>query len=66
MIADETKGFLIIYAKLASIFGSKTMLLLALTIFTVFSLACGSVNSMTQLSVISQRCKNPEQRDLGS
>jgi len=51
MIADETKGFLIIYAKLASIFGNKTMLLLALTIFTVFSLACGSVNSMTQLSV---------------
>ncbi|RYP27387.1 hypothetical protein DL767_007706 [Monosporascus sp. MG133] len=45
-------GFLVIYAKLASIFGSKTMFLLALILFTVFSIACGSASSMTQLIIL--------------
>lgn len=44
-----TPGFLVIYAKLASIFGPKAMFLLALCLFTVFSIACGSVSTMTQL-----------------
>ncbi|KAK4244994.1 drug resistance transporter EmrB/QacA subfamily [Corynascus novoguineensis] len=45
-------GFLVIYAKLASIFGSKTMFLLALTFFTVFSVGCGLASTMTQLIVL--------------
>jgi len=45
-------GFLVIYAKLSSIFGTKTMFILALTIFTVFSIACGSAHTMTQLIIL--------------
>ncbi|KAL2267092.1 hypothetical protein VTJ83DRAFT_4369 [Remersonia thermophila] len=45
-------GFLVIYAKLASIFGSKTVFLFALTIFTVFSIACGAVSTMRQLIIL--------------
>ncbi|KAB5584990.1 drug resistance transporter EmrB/QacA subfamily [Coniochaeta sp. 2T2.1] len=45
-------GFLVIYAKLASIFGGKTMFLLALTLFTVFSIGCGSASTMTQLIIL--------------
>ncbi|KAK4116666.1 MFS general substrate transporter [Canariomyces notabilis] len=45
-------GFLVIYAKLASIFGSKTMFLLALTFFTVFSIGCGSASTMNQLIIL--------------
>ncbi|KAK3318056.1 major facilitator superfamily domain-containing protein [Apodospora peruviana] len=45
-------GFLIIYAKLATIFGSKTMFLLALTLFTVFLIAYGCASSMTQLIIL--------------
>lgn len=42
-------GFLVIYAKFSDIFGSKFMILLALLIFTVFSIACGAANGMTEL-----------------
>lgn len=42
-------GFLVIYAKLASIFGSKTLFLFALGMFTVFSIGCGLVGNITQL-----------------
>lgn len=42
-------GFLIIYAKFSDVFGRKTMMLLALTIFTVFSIACGVASSMVGL-----------------
>jgi MFS family permease len=42
-------GFLIIYAKFSDIFGAKFMLLLALLIFTVFSIACGAATAMTEL-----------------
>ncbi|KAK3905124.1 drug resistance transporter EmrB/QacA subfamily [Staphylotrichum tortipilum] len=45
-------GFLVIYAKLASIFGSKTMFLFALTMFTLFSVACGAARTMTQLIIL--------------
>ncbi|KAL2200416.1 drug resistance transporter EmrB/QacA subfamily [Corynascus similis CBS 632.67] len=38
-------AFLVIYAKLASIFGSKTMFLFALTFFTIFSFGCGIVRA---------------------
>ncbi|CVL02468.1 related to multidrug transporter [Fusarium mangiferae] len=44
-------GFLIIYSKLSDIFGCKLMLLLAITIFTVFSMACGASDSMVPLIV---------------
>ncbi|KAF5635101.1 major facilitator superfamily transporter [Fusarium sp. NRRL 25303] len=44
-------GFLIIYSKLSDIFGCKLMLLLAITIFTVFSMACGASDSMVLLIV---------------
>ncbi|RBQ79305.1 hypothetical protein FVER14953_21271 [Fusarium verticillioides] len=44
-------GFLIIYSKLSDIFGCKLMLLVAITIFTVFSMACGASNSMVPLIV---------------
>ena len=42
-------GFLVIYAKFSDIFGSKFMLLLALLVFTVFSIACGAANAMNEL-----------------
>ncbi|KAL1836435.1 hypothetical protein VTJ49DRAFT_5156 [Mycothermus thermophilus] len=45
-------GFLVIYAKLASIFGSKTLFLLALTFFTAFSIACGAASTMKQLIIL--------------
>ncbi|KIL87403.1 hypothetical protein FAVG1_09109 [Fusarium avenaceum] len=44
-------GFLVIYAKLSDVFGKKTMLLLALLIFTVFSGLCGAANSIVDLLV---------------
>ena len=42
-------GFLIIYAKFSDIFGRKHMLLIALVLFTVFSIACGLANNMLEL-----------------
>ncbi|KAL9588224.1 MAG: hypothetical protein Q9203_002967 [Teloschistes exilis] len=44
-------GFLIIFARLSDIFGRKLALLSALTLFTVFSLACGVAQTMEQLIV---------------
>ncbi|KAG8160023.1 hypothetical protein KVR01_010660 [Diaporthe batatas] len=44
-------GFLIIYSKLSDILGCKLMLLCAITIFTVFSMACGASDSMPPLIV---------------
>ncbi|KAF5671689.1 major facilitator superfamily transporter [Fusarium heterosporum] len=44
-------GFLIIYSKLSDIFGCKLMLLFAITMFTVFSMACGASKSMTPLAL---------------
>ncbi|RMJ18545.1 hypothetical protein BHE90_000413 [Fusarium euwallaceae] len=45
-------GFLTIYAKLSDIFGKKTMLLLAIAIFTVFSGLCGAANGMVELIIL--------------
>ncbi|KAI0097180.1 major facilitator superfamily transporter [Nemania sp. FL0031] len=45
-------GFLIIYAKLSDILGCKLMLLCAITLFTVFSIACGLSNSMFLLIIL--------------
>lgn len=42
-------GFLVIYAKFSDILGRKFMLLLALALFTVFSIVCGSISSILQL-----------------
>ncbi|KAG5785782.1 hypothetical protein H9Q73_000637 [Fusarium xylarioides] len=42
-------GFLTIYAKLSDVFGKKTMLLLALLIFTLFSGLCGAANNVVDL-----------------
>ncbi|KAI1072877.1 hypothetical protein LB507_011464 [Fusarium sp. FIESC RH6] len=44
-------GFLIIYSKLSDIFGCKLMLLIAITIFTIFSMACGASDSMVPLII---------------
>ncbi|SPJ85735.1 related to multidrug transporter [Fusarium torulosum] len=45
-------GFLVIYAKLSDVFGKKTMLLLALLIFTVFSGLCGAANNIIDLIIL--------------
>ncbi|RBQ79958.1 hypothetical protein FVER14953_21110 [Fusarium verticillioides] len=42
-------GFLTIYAKLSDVFGKKTMLLLALLIFTLFSGLCGAASNVVDL-----------------
>ena len=42
-------GFLIIYARFSDIFGRKPMLLIALVLFTVFSIVCGLANNMLEL-----------------
>ncbi|KAL8995318.1 MAG: hypothetical protein Q9169_004922 [Polycauliona sp. 2 TL-2023] len=44
-------GFLIIFARLSDIFGRKLALLSALTLFTVFSLACGVAQTTNQLII---------------
>ncbi|KAK4184619.1 major facilitator superfamily transporter [Podospora australis] len=44
-------GFLIIYAKLSDTLGTKLLLMIAIGLFTVFSLACGVSNSMLQLII---------------
>lgn len=48
-------GFLVIYAKLSDIFGTKLLLLFAVTIFAVFSVACGVSGTMMQLFVHPHR-----------
>ncbi|KAF4454427.1 hypothetical protein F53441_3054 [Fusarium austroafricanum] len=45
-------GFLTIYAKLSDVFGKKTMLLLALLIFTLFSGLCGATNNVIDLIIL--------------
>ncbi|RGP61088.1 hypothetical protein FLONG3_10643 [Fusarium longipes] len=45
-------GFLTIYAKLSDVFGKKTMLLLALLIFTVFSGLCGATDNVVDLIIL--------------
>lgn len=44
-------AFLTIYAKFSDIMGRKTMMLVALALFTVFSIVCGAVSDMTLLCV---------------
>jgi MFS family permease len=44
-------GFLVIYAKFSDIFGIKFMILLALLVFTAFSIVCGAATGMTELCV---------------
>ncbi|KAK0636738.1 major facilitator superfamily transporter [Bombardia bombarda] len=44
-------GFLIIYAKLSDILGAKLMIMSAITLFTVFSIACGFANSILSLII---------------
>ncbi|KAJ4117611.1 hypothetical protein NW768_010978 [Fusarium equiseti] len=45
-------GFLTIYAKLSDVFGKKTMLLLALLIFTIFSGLCGAASNVVDLIIL--------------
>lgn len=42
-------GFLVIYARLSDIFGRKSTILVALILFTLFSLLCEVAQSMKQL-----------------
>ncbi|RJE22913.1 Major Facilitator Superfamily [Aspergillus sclerotialis] len=44
-------GFLLLFSKLTDIFGSKVLLILAESIFLVFSMACGGAQTVTQLIV---------------
>ncbi|KAJ5595531.1 MFS general substrate transporter [Penicillium hispanicum] len=44
-------GFLTIFAKFSDIFGRKTMLILALSIFSLASLLCGISNSIVELII---------------
>ncbi|KAK2796804.1 hypothetical protein FQN51_009028 [Onygenales sp. PD_10] len=44
-------GFLVIYAKLGDVFGRKTMFLLALALFTLFSILCGAANGIVELII---------------
>ncbi|KAK4125841.1 MFS general substrate transporter [Parathielavia appendiculata] len=44
-------GFLVIYAKFSDIFGTKVLILGAITLFAVFSIACGVSNNMLQLVI---------------
>lgn len=63
-------GFLIIYAKFSDIFGRKIMLLSALLLFTVFSSACGTAQTLLQLcvqeSLETLRLLTGYQQDLSS
>ncbi|KAK7996827.1 phospho-2-dehydro-3-deoxyheptonate aldolase- phenylalanine-inhibited [Apiospora arundinis] len=45
-------GFLIIFARLSDLFGRKSTLVTAITIFTTFSAACGDAQTMTQLIIL--------------
>ncbi|RDL42325.1 Uncharacterized protein BP5553_02304 [Venustampulla echinocandica] len=44
-------GFLVIFAKFSDIFGKKTMFLLALAIFTLFSILCGAAEGIVELII---------------
>ncbi|KAK4224901.1 major facilitator superfamily transporter [Podospora fimiseda] len=44
-------GFLIIYARLSDFLGTKLLLIIALSLFTIFSIACGVSNTMLQLII---------------
>ncbi|EEH05271.1 drug resistance transporter EmrB/QacA subfamily [Histoplasma capsulatum G186AR] len=44
-------GFLVIYAKLGDVFGRKSMFLLALSLFTIFSILCGATNDVVELII---------------
>ncbi|OAT05056.1 MFS multidrug transporter [Blastomyces gilchristii SLH14081] len=43
--------FLVVYAKLGDVFGRKTMFLLALALFTLFSILCGATNDVVELII---------------
>ncbi|KAK3307163.1 major facilitator superfamily transporter [Chaetomium strumarium] len=45
-------GFLVIYAKLSDILGTKLLILFAVGLFSVFSIACGVTNTMLQLIIL--------------
>ncbi|KAK4197310.1 major facilitator superfamily transporter [Triangularia verruculosa] len=44
-------GFLVIFARLSDFLGTKLLIMVALFFFTVFSIACGSSQSMLQLII---------------
>ncbi|OTB00543.1 hypothetical protein M426DRAFT_324209 [Hypoxylon sp. CI-4A] len=44
-------GFLIIYAKFSDILGRKLLILVAIALFTIFSIVCGSISNMIELIV---------------
>ncbi|KAK8119284.1 major facilitator superfamily transporter [Apiospora kogelbergensis] len=52
-------GFLIIYAKFSDILGRKLLILVAVAIFAIFSIVCGSISDMTQLYVLAACCSVP-------
>lgn len=52
-------GFLIMYAKLGDVFGRKTMYLLGLGIFIIFSCLCGASTNIVELQVVTVRAPFP-------
>ncbi|KKZ61200.1 hypothetical protein EMCG_04155 [[Emmonsia] crescens] len=44
-------GFLVVYAKFGDVFGRKSMFLLALALFTLFSILCGATNDVVELII---------------
>ena len=49
MLINFELGFLLVFSKLADIFGEKSLLVLAEFMFLVFSMACGGAQNITQL-----------------
>ncbi|PGH28477.1 hypothetical protein GX50_08787 [[Emmonsia] crescens] len=44
-------GFLVVYAKFGDVFGRKSMFLVALALFTLFSILCGATNDVVELII---------------
>ena len=42
-------GFLTLYAKFSDVLGRKTMFLVGITIFTIFSILCGISTNIVEL-----------------
>lgn len=49
LLVDVSQGMIIIWSKLSDLFGRKPAILATLSIFTLFSGACGAAQTMTQL-----------------
>lgn len=53
VVLTTTTGVLIILSKLSDIFGRKSILIIVILLFAIFSGACGAAQSIEKLSVMS-------------